>query len=78
MLSAPQPPHRPRSSRPARPTLPSLLAVRRVSLPPPEESTGQTILKRVATGEPLREIALSYNVDHSTIFRLKARYAAEV
>jgi len=28
-------------------------------------------------GEPLREIALSYNVDHSTICRLKARYAAE-
>jgi len=34
-------------------------------------------LKRVAAGEPLREIALSYNVDHSTISRLKARYAAE-
>jgi len=33
--------------------------------------------KRVAAGEPLREIALSYNVDHSTICRLKARYAAE-
>jgi hypothetical protein len=31
----------------------------------------------VAAGEPLREIALSYNVDHSTICRLKARYAAE-
>jgi len=28
-------------------------------------------------GEPLREIALSYNVDHSTISRLKTRYAAE-
>jgi hypothetical protein len=26
----------------------------------------------------LREIALSYNVDHATIHRLKARYAAEV
>ena len=35
-------------------------------------------LKRVAAGETLREIALSYNVDHSTIHRLKARYAAEV
>jgi len=34
-------------------------------------------LKRVAQGETLREIALSYNVDHSTIGRLKARYAAE-
>jgi hypothetical protein len=34
-------------------------------------------MKRVAEGEPLREIALSYNVDHSTISRLKARYAAE-
>jgi len=30
-------------------------------------------LKRVAAGEPLREVALSYNVDHSTICRLKAR-----
>ena len=35
-------------------------------------------LKRVAEGEPLREIALSWNVDHSTISRLKARYVAEV
>jgi DNA invertase Pin-like site-specific DNA recombinase len=35
-------------------------------------------LKRVAVGEPLREIALSYAVDHSTISRLNARYAAEV
>ena len=35
-------------------------------------------LKRVAAGEPLREIALSYNVDHSTICRLKARHAAAV
>jgi DNA invertase Pin-like site-specific DNA recombinase len=34
-------------------------------------------MKRVAEGEPLREIALSYNVDHSTISRLKTRYAAE-
>jgi hypothetical protein len=34
-------------------------------------------LKRVAAGEPLREIALSYNVDHATIHRLEARYAAE-
>jgi hypothetical protein len=32
----------------------------------------------VATGEPLREIALSYAVDHSTISRLKARHAAEM
>jgi hypothetical protein len=28
-------------------------------------------------GEPLREIALSYSVDHSTISRLKARHAAD-
>jgi hypothetical protein len=35
-------------------------------------------LKRVAAGESLREIALSYAVDHSTISRLKARHAAEV
>src|SRR5262245_9584449 len=35
-------------------------------------------LKRVAAGEPLREIALSYAVDHSTISRLKARLAAEM
>lgn len=32
-------------------------------------------LKRVAAGEPLREIALSCAVDHSTISRLKARAA---
>jgi DNA invertase Pin-like site-specific DNA recombinase len=35
-------------------------------------------VKRVNAGEPLREIALSFNVDHSTISRLKARHAAEV
>ena len=35
-------------------------------------------LKRAEEGEPLREIALSYNVDPSTISRLKARHAAEV
>jgi IS30 family transposase len=35
-------------------------------------------LKRVEEGEPLREIALSYNVDHSTISRRKTRHAAEV
>jgi DNA invertase Pin-like site-specific DNA recombinase len=29
-------------------------------------------LKRVAAGESLREIALSYAIDHSTINRLKA------
>ena len=34
-------------------------------------------LKRVAAGETLREIALSYNVNHSTICRLKVRHAAE-
>jgi len=34
-------------------------------------------LRRVATGEPLREIALSYTIDHSTISRLKARHAAK-
>jgi hypothetical protein len=32
----------------------------------------------VKAGEPLREFVLSYNVDHATIHRLKARYAAEV
>jgi hypothetical protein len=32
----------------------------------------------VDTGEQLREIALSYAVDHSTISRLKARHAAEM
>ena len=30
-----------------------------------------------AIWSPLREIALSYNVDHSTISRLKTRYAVE-
>ena len=35
-------------------------------------------LRRVAAGEPLREIALSYAVDHSTISRLKARRGAEM
>jgi len=34
-------------------------------------------LKRVGESEPLREISLSYNVDHWTISRLKIRYAAE-
>jgi hypothetical protein len=33
-------------------------------------------LKRVAAGEPLREIALSYNVAHTTIARLKPAAAA--
>ena len=37
----------------------------------------ELVNKRVAAGEPLREIALSYNVDHSTISRLNARHAAE-
>jgi DNA invertase Pin-like site-specific DNA recombinase len=32
-------------------------------------------LRRAAAGKPLREIALSFNVDHSTIPRLKARHA---
>ena len=32
-------------------------------------------LKRVAAGETLSEIVLSFNVDHSTISRLKARHA---
>ena len=36
------------------------------------------VLKRVAAGEPIREIEPSYNVDRSTISRLKAPYAAEV
>lgn len=30
-------------------------------------------LKRVAAGEPMREIALSYAIDHSTISQLNAR-----
>jgi DNA invertase Pin-like site-specific DNA recombinase len=34
-------------------------------------------LKRVNAGEPLRQIALSFNVDHSTISRLKTQNAAE-
>jgi hypothetical protein len=34
-------------------------------------------LKRVAAGEPLREIASSYSVDHSTNCRLTALHAAE-
>jgi hypothetical protein len=34
-------------------------------------------LRRVESGEPLREIALSYAVDHSTISWLKARHAAD-
>jgi hypothetical protein len=42
------------------------------------EPWAREALKRVAAGETLREIALSYNVDHSTICRLKARYVAEV
>jgi hypothetical protein len=36
------------------------------------------VLKRVEAGEPMRDIALSYNVDHSTISRLRSRLAAEV
>jgi hypothetical protein len=32
----------------------------------------------VAAGEPLREIAISYAVDHSTISRLKVRHDAEM
>jgi IS30 family transposase len=35
-------------------------------------------LKRVESGEPMREIALSFNADHSTISRLKARHGAEM
>lgn len=35
-------------------------------------------LNRVAAGELMREIALSFNVDHSTISGLKARHAAEM
>ena len=33
-------------------------------------------LKHVAAGEPMREIALSYNVDHSTISRAPAAFPA--
>ena len=43
-----------------------------------DQASGARSLERVAAGEPLCEIALSYNVDHSTISRLKARYAADV
>jgi hypothetical protein len=32
----------------------------------------------VTEAEPLREISLSYAVDHSTISQLKARQAAEI
>jgi hypothetical protein len=35
-------------------------------------------LKRVTESEPLREIALSSAVVHSTISQLKTRHAAEV
>jgi len=42
-----------------------------------DAAPGGEALKRVTAGEPLREIALSFNVDHSTISRLKARHAAE-
>lgn len=35
-------------------------------------------LKRIEAGQPLREVALSYAVDRSTISRLKARQVAEV
>jgi hypothetical protein len=34
-------------------------------------------LERMESGAPLREIALSYAVDRSTISRLRARHAAE-
>ena len=34
-------------------------------------------LKRAAAGETLREIALSYNVDHSTISRLEGRHVVD-
>jgi hypothetical protein len=36
---------------------------------PKEYSDAREALKRVAAGEPLREIALSYAVDHSMISR---------
>jgi hypothetical protein len=48
-----------------------------VRVPELSKHQAREAMKRVAEGEPLREIALSYNVDHSTISRLKARYAAE-
>jgi hypothetical protein len=32
---------------------------------------------KVASSKPMREIALSHDVDHSTIGRLKARHVAE-
>jgi hypothetical protein len=32
----------------------------------------------VAAGEALRQIALIFNVDHSTTYRLKTRHATEV
>jgi hypothetical protein len=47
---------------------------------PPRKLTphqAREALERVAAGEPLRELALSYAVDHSKISRRKARHAAE-
>ena len=37
------------------------------------KTSAREALKRVAAGEPLHEIALSYAVDHATISRLKVR-----
>jgi DNA invertase Pin-like site-specific DNA recombinase len=42
------------------------------------QAPAREALKRVAAGELLREIALSYAVDHSTLSRPKARHAPEV
>jgi hypothetical protein len=57
----------------------TILGCRRFSRKPKlTKHQAREVLKRVAAGEPMREIEPSYNVDRSTIFRLKAPYAAEV
>lgn len=43
-----------------------------------EASMIRETLDRVTAGETMREISLSYAVDHSTISRLMARHAAEM
>jgi hypothetical protein len=42
------------------------------------QASGARSIEAWGKWRALREIARSYNVDHSTIHRLKARYAAEV
>jgi DNA invertase Pin-like site-specific DNA recombinase len=43
-----------------------------------DQVSGSQALKRLAACEPLRGVALSYNVDHSTISRFKSRHAAKI